>query len=370
MKLRLLAGAAMGLLLSAGLAHAQDSGWYGGIEAGWHNPETYDAVSEFGEGTDWSFDFDDNYAAAVSLGYRLNPKWRTAFEAGYRTQDLAGGEEVGCCDFVNSDGDMQVYSAMFNVIRDFMPDSKIHPFLGAGFGWAKVNMDVSAEDGESGVFGVDDSDSGFAYQALAGMTYQASDRLNVDLTYRFFGVNDIDLTGSVDGDPYGFAFKKYEDHSLMVGLRWAFGAAAAPVMAAPAPAPAPMPVAPVAPPPPPAPAPVAAAQPMSFIVYFPFDQYILTTEANDILDKAAAYAKTNGAAKVMIVGHADKSGKDGYNLRLSQKRAKVVEDALVTRGVASGVLGTDYKGESAPAVDTPDGTKEPLNRRSTIDISF
>jgi OOP family OmpA-OmpF porin len=33
-------------------------------------------------------------------------------------------------------------------------------------------------------------------------------------------------------------------------------------------------------------------------------------------------------------------------------------------------LAVDWKGESAPAVDTGDGVKEPLNRRSTISINF
>jgi outer membrane protein OmpA-like peptidoglycan-associated protein len=39
-------------------------------------------------------------------------------------------------------------------------------------------------------------------------------------------------------------------------------------------------------------------------------------------------------------------------------------------GVAQTALSVDWKGETNPAVATADGVKEPLNRRSTIDISF
>ena len=45
-------------------------------------------------------------------------------------------------------------------------------------------------------------------------------------------------------------------------------------------------------------------------------------------------------------------------------------DALASSGIDTGKLAVDFKGETAPAVATGDGVKEPLNRRSTIDINF
>ena len=107
-----------------------------------------------------------------------------------------------------------------------------------------------------------------------------------------------------------------------------------------------------------------------FIVYFPFDQYILTPEAQAVVTEAANYANGGHATKVIVVGHTDTSGSDAYNVRLSERRAKAVADALVGSGVAQTALSVDWKGESQPAVATGDGVKEPLNRRSTIDINF
>ncbi|HEV7227564.1 MAG TPA: cell envelope biogenesis protein OmpA, partial [Brevundimonas sp.] len=52
------------------------------------------------------------------------------------------------------------------------------------------------------------------------------------------------------------------------------------------------------------------------------------------------------------------------------RRARTVADALVARGVNSGVLRVDARGERDLARATADGVREPLNRRATIDINF
>ena len=89
-----------------------------------------------------------------------------------------------------------------------------------------------------------------------------------------------------------------------------------------------------------------------------------------MVQEAANYASAGHATKLTIVGHTDTSGSAAYNLRLSERRAKAVADALVGMGVAQTALSVDWKGKTDLAVQTPDGVKEPLNRRSTISINF
>ena len=108
-----------------------------------------------------------------------------------------------------------------------------------------------------------------------------------------------------------------------------------------------------------------------FIVYFPFDQFVLTPDAQNVVRQAADYSRTGrGATRIVIVGHTDSSGPPAYNTRLSERRAKAVADGLVGAGVNQGIVQVDWKGESQLAVPTGDGVKEPLNRRSTIGINF
>ena len=115
-----------------------------------------------------------------------------------------------------------------------------------------------------------------------------------------------------------------------------------------------------------APAPV----PQEFVVYFPFDQYVLTPEAQGVIQQAAAYAQQGTPTSVVVVGHADTSGSKAYNVRLSERRAKAVADSLVGMGVNQGAMQVDWRGETNLAVQTGDGVKEPLNRRTTIGINF
>jgi outer membrane protein OmpA-like peptidoglycan-associated protein len=130
---------------------------------------------------------------------------------------------------------------------------------------------------------------------------------------------------------------------------------------------APPPPRPTAPAPAPAaPAPAApAAEPEQFIVYFPFDQDVITPQARDIIHSAAEYQRRVGG-QVSVVGHTDTSGSFAYNEALSERRSRAVREALAGEGVDRGRVAMDWKGEREPAVHTGDHAKESRNRRVTI----
>ena len=115
-----------------------------------------------------------------------------------------------------------------------------------------------------------------------------------------------------------------------------------------------------------APASSAARELERFVVYFPFDRDDLTPGARGVIRAAAAYEARNGRARVIIVGHTDTSGSEGYNQPLSERRARVVRGALVAEGVDPGVVQMDWRGKHDLAVQTGEGVKEALNRRTTI----
>jgi len=69
-------------------------------------------------------------------------------------------------------------------------------------------------------------------------------------------------------------------------------------------------------------------------VHFAFDSYDLTPEGHAILEQNAAWLKTNPDVTVSIAGNADERGGIVYNVNLSQKRAEVTRDALVSLGIA------------------------------------
>ena len=75
-------------------------------------------------------------------------------------------------------------------------------------------------------------------------------------------------------------------------------------------------------------------------------------------------------SEMCIRDSTDTSGSSAYNQALSQRRAAVVREALIANGVPADSIETRAFGESNLAKSTPDGTREPLNRRSEVTISF
>lgn len=113
-----------------------------------------------------------------------------------------------------------------------------------------------------------------------------------------------------------------------------------------------------------------APQPMDtkeamYLVFFDFDKSTIGEGGNNVVDQVVTEVKNRNINTVHVVGHADRSGSESYNNRLSTRRATAVKKALEQRGVKASIS-TDARGESEPLVSTADGVREPANRRAVI----
>jgi OmpA-OmpF porin, OOP family len=281
----------------------------------------------------------NNYASTASTGV-TTPMGGTAM-APPGTYNLAGG-------------DTSVLSFMVNALLDFGDDDGLSGFVGGGVGVARVKENVRLNTLGAGSIG--DSDTGLAFQALAGVRAPLTDRWDVGLKYRFFDASKVDLIDRLGGADRG----RYRSHSLLGSLIYNFGEPAAPP-------PPPAVVADAPPPPPPPPvieAPVCTPGP--YIVFFEWDKSDITAEAGSILDNAVSAYGNCGQAQVMLAGHADKSGTPKYNIGLSERRNTSVRSYLAGKGIPDGVISTQAFGEGAPRVETADGVRELQNRRVEI----
>lgn len=151
---------------------------------------------------------------------------------------------------------------------------------------------------------------------------------------------------------------------------------AAPVAApAPAPAPARAPAAPAPAPaakpaPAPAPAPAAAAAKVTYAAdaFFDFDKAVLKPEGKAKLDDLVAKVKTISLEVVIAVGHADSTGPDGYNQKLSVRRSEAVKAYLVSKGIEKNRIYTEGKGEAQPVADNKTKEGRAKNRRVEIEV--
>jgi outer membrane protein OmpA-like peptidoglycan-associated protein len=99
---------------------------------------------------------------------------------------------------------------------------------------------------------------------------------------------------------------------------------------------------------------------------FDVDKSTLNAGVRDSLDGIARTVIEYPETTVLVIGHADSTGKDDYNLRLSERRANAVADYLGSKGVVSARLSALGRGESQPIADnsTPEGQAK--NRRVEI----
>ena len=284
-------------------------------------------------------------AGEVSLGYGLGNGLRLELEGDYRENgfnNLSNGPKAG--------GNEQKYGTMFNVLYDFMNVPYVQPYIGAGIGyqWAKEsNLRVGANTAATATVG------NAAYQGIVGAAMPISSVPGLALTadYRFMVVpGDRNYGGSAGSTPTKLG-SDY-NHTVLVGLRYAFGSA-----------PAPAPVS--------APAPVAAApSPVSrsYIVFFDWDKADLTDRARQIVSEAAANSTKVQYTRLEVNGYTDSSGTQAYNQGLSVRRAQAVAAELVKDGVPKNAIAIEGFGETHPLVPTGAGVREPQNRRVEIVI--
>ncbi|HTY69704.1 MAG TPA: outer membrane beta-barrel protein [Alphaproteobacteria bacterium] len=285
------------------------------------------------------YKFDVGPAVIGALGYGLGNGFRVEGEIGYRDSSVKSGS-----------GSAKALDFMGNALYDFHMGWPVTPYVGGGIGFARVNFDgVGIPTPPGGR--IDDTDSQFAYQGLAGVAYAINQNLKLDVGYRYFATTNPHFKSSV-----GTVGSEYRDHTLLVALRWEFGAP-------PPPPAAPMQPAAVTPPPPAPPAPQIQR---SYLVFFDFDKSDITPEAQRVIQQAAANAKQGSVSRIQATGHTDRAGTETYNMALSIRRANAVKAALVRQGIPENEIVVIGKGETQPLVPTPDGVREPQNRRVEI----
>jgi outer membrane protein OmpA-like peptidoglycan-associated protein len=99
---------------------------------------------------------------------------------------------------------------------------------------------------------------------------------------------------------------------------------------------------------------------MPFSVQYGVDEWNVTDEEMAKVKAVGRVLKDNPSVKIMVVGFADYTGSDDYNMKLSEKRANEVKRLLVKKyGIAEDRIRTDYKGKSVAFGDI----QYELNRR-------
>jgi opacity protein-like surface antigen len=160
------------------------------------------------------------------LGYRVNPNFRFDGTVGFRGfYELEGSDAFPS----NYKADIRSWSAMANAYYDFNL-SWGKPYVGAGIGIAINRFDDVTNDGYAGgqTYTLPGgTTSNFAWSLTAGIAFQVSSRMMLDVGYRYIDLGDIETDGgpavctpSCGSVPHSGFSGKLRAHELMIGLRF------------------------------------------------------------------------------------------------------------------------------------------------------
>jgi outer membrane protein OmpA-like peptidoglycan-associated protein len=403
MKSRYLLGAGAALAVAFGCAEANAQfaflggpypvSYYIGPEGGWtslsNQKDTVNTVPfTVNNGPVFSsFNFSSKYDSGFNAGGRLGIQWgpiRVEEEYSYRHNGISnfGGFSAGGTNNLFT-GQRNAHAIMTNFIYDFTLGWPVSPHIGFGVGAVDLidsislnpvgigngNVTVRTPGGATiGAIGqgtpfqnpvlggtfLKGSSWQFGYQAIAGFRYDINPLLAFDLDYRYLATTDptFNNKGVFPFPPFGFPpnttrYKSsYSTQNIVASLTMKFGAP-----------PAPPPPAPPAPPPP---------THQVYLVFFDWDKYNITPEGQQIIQLAANQYHAGGSVRLTVTGFTDTSGSASYNQRLSERRANAVAAALERLGVPRTDMAVSGRGENDLRVPTPDGVREPQNRRVEI----
>jgi opacity protein-like surface antigen len=217
MKQMVLVGATALALALPSLAEAGEmsgEGIYGEIRGGvnFANDADFDQTALTGE-----LEFDTGYVVELAGGYRHPESGvRGELALGFRGNDLDDYSIAGVSSSsldLSVDGEADVISGMANLY--FEPDlgGQVRPYVGAGIGAAHISAEAEVE----GVKVLDDRDTVFAYQFMAGGIWEFSNnpKVGVTLGYTYFGTSDSEFS-----DKAGVSYdSSYDSHAVMIGFR-------------------------------------------------------------------------------------------------------------------------------------------------------
>lgn len=149
----------------------------------------------------------DPVRAEVELSYA---RWAADSYSGHEQ----GGEHFGN----DADGHVSATYLLGNLWYDINTDTSFTPYIGGGAGVAWVDAKTKF-DGDS--YGYDEGEMGFAFQAGAGVTFDLTENIALDVGYRFKGVLGIDFDAQ-DNSNEPYEHGNLYSHNVQAGVIFKF----------------------------------------------------------------------------------------------------------------------------------------------------
>ena len=197
---------------------------YIGLFGGWADLNDLVTRGEIGSGI---YMEDGGYVFGATLGQIQGRNLRTELEVSYRNININGMRLDGNVpsQVVGVNGDFGALAGMLNAYWEFVDfgSANIKPYIGGGVGFALARPDLIQADGSEAV--INDSESSFAWQYMAGLNYKASPILDAFVEYRYFAADSFRLDTEIPevaGFGNGSGPFDYRSSAVLFGLRARF----------------------------------------------------------------------------------------------------------------------------------------------------
>ena len=98
-------------------------------------------------------------------------------------------------------------------------------------------------------------------------------------------------------------------------------------------------------------------------IYFESDKSYIKEEFEEYLMSIVKILFSHSDIRIKIIGNTDSDGSDGYNEKLSKKRAEAIIEFLLNHGVKKDRIEFEFRGEKKPVKSNKTGEGKKKNRR-------
>lgn len=223
----LVAALAPGTTLAQESASVEHNTYYASLGGMYVVPSDSDvSVTSGGFTLQSDLKMDAGFGAVFAFGYGPELGLRGEVELGYRQVDFdaldgvrltGNGIDVSVSGEQAFAGDLNTLSLMANGIYAFEA-RRMRPYVGIGIGLAKHDTTTNTQTIRVGAVPIplgssSDDDVVFAYQAIGGISFAASETTEARLGYRYFGTGDAD---------FDEAETSYGTHNFEAGILFRF----------------------------------------------------------------------------------------------------------------------------------------------------
>jgi len=138
------------------------------------------------ESMDTSINYEEGWVVRGAVGAAINKNLRLEVEGFYNNNDA---DKVNFRDIVVAEADLsgiEVAGGLFNAYYDINFGSPFVPFVGGGFGIAKVDADVRNVDRSI-------DETVWAWNVGVGFAYEINKNLSLEMSYRYLATEDIEF---------------------------------------------------------------------------------------------------------------------------------------------------------------------------------